>query len=189
MLTWSHQQGEDVRDACSASCICLFLETPVLEQCIELFGNLRGTIYFHGNHFCALIQELGNEIWQGCYSWPHEKRNNGGLSCFSFFFGRKFGSNWPKKSKKMSKCTPEYLLKQKIKKRPMLRFFVWPWRTTLPKFRFPTLHSGCKSLKPKCPGSSWNQLVGCLGYWVSNASEWVSFALLVSRPDLGPSFF
>ena len=47
------------------------LRTPpkVLEQCIELFGNLRGTIYFHGNHFCALIQEeLENEIWQGCSS-------------------------------------------------------------------------------------------------------------------------
>ena len=25
--------------------------------------------------------------------------------------------------------------------------------------------------------------------WVSNASEWVSFALLVSKPDLGPAFF
>ena len=26
-------------------------------------------------------------------------------------------------------------------------------------------------------------------YWVSNASEWVSFTLLVSRPDVGPIFF
>ena len=45
------------------------LRTPpkVLEQCIELFGNLRGTIYFHGNHFGALIQEgFENETWQGC---------------------------------------------------------------------------------------------------------------------------
>ena len=39
--------------------------------------------------------------------------------------------------------------------------------------------------RPHAHGLTWDQQLK----WVRNASEWVSFALLVSRPDLRPTFF
>ena len=89
----------------------------------------------------------------------HPKKRNKCLSCFLFFFGRNFGSKWMKKSPKKVKM---YLFKQKKKKkqkRPTLRVFVWSWKT-LPIFVFQLLfNQGAKACKPKCSGSSWNQLV------------------------------
>ena len=55
-----------------------------------------------------------------------------------------------------------YLLEQKIisSKNATGMFFRMVMKNNPAKFRFPTLfQSGRKSLKPKCSGSCWNQLV------------------------------
>ena len=83
------------------------------------------------------------------------------------FFRPQFWFKMAEISKNVEMCSVVlYLLQQKntfFQKRPMLLFFVWSSSKTLPNliFRFPTLfQSGRKSLKPKCSGSCWNQLVG-----------------------------
>ena len=57
-----------------------------------------GTIYFHGNHFCALTEEEWKMNFGKGVLHDYTRKGNSGLFVFLFFFGRNFDIKWPKKN-------------------------------------------------------------------------------------------
>ena len=85
------------------------------------------------------------------------KKRTSGLFSFFFFSAVPFVQSSRKIKKKTSKCAS--LSNKRNKKTPLVSFFICH-KNDPAKFRFLNLFpSGGKSLRPKCSGSCWNQLV------------------------------
>ena len=106
MLTWWHQQGEDVHRPCFVlqDVEVFYKKRPppqVPEQGIEPFGSHWGTIYFHGSHFAPrLMKSRILKFGRGIHH-DHTKKRDGGLLILSLFFGGYFPSKWREKSNKL----------------------------------------------------------------------------------------
>ena len=131
----------------------------VLEQCIELFGNLGGTTFTEITFFALVHEELENEVWHLGVLHDQMKKRNSGLLCFFVFSAVIFVQS----GRKFRKNVKIYILKQKnisSSEKANVTFFRMLMKNNPAKFRIPTpLQSGRKRFNPKCPDSSWNQLV------------------------------
>ena len=159
MLTWSHQQGEDVSDASfvlRAVQGCFKKRLPKyknnLSSSLETLGELP-YLLSRKSHLRPDSRRVQKSNLPGVF-FMSTRKNVTVVFCLFFSAVILVQSAGENNNKNVKTCH----LKQK--KRANVTFFRMVMKTNPAKCLFPTLlQSGRKSLKPKCSGSCWNPLV------------------------------